>query len=57
MFDKARGGVIFIDEVYSLGNPEKRDVFTGECINTINQLFETVNFTFIKMFDSLVNHF
>lgn len=38
MFDKARGGVIFIDEVYSLGNPEKRDVFTGECINTINQL-------------------
>lgn len=38
MFDQARGGVIFIDEVYSLGNPEKRDVFTGECINTINQL-------------------
>jgi DNA replication protein DnaC len=38
MFDRARGGVIFIDEVYSLGNPEKRDVFTGECINTINQL-------------------
>ena len=38
MFDKARGGVIFIDEVYSLGNPEHGDVFTGECINTINQL-------------------
>jgi hypothetical protein len=38
MFDKARGGVIFIDEVYSLGNSEKRDVFTGECIDTINQL-------------------
>lgn len=38
MFDKARGGVIFIDEVYSLGNSEKRDVFTSECINTINQL-------------------
>jgi SpoVK/Ycf46/Vps4 family AAA+-type ATPase len=38
MFDKARGGVIFIDEVYSLGNTEKRDVFTGECIDTINQL-------------------
>lgn len=38
MFDKAKGGVIFIDEVYALGNPEKRDVFTGECINTINQL-------------------
>lgn len=38
MFDKARGGVIFIDEVYALGNSEKKDVFTGECINTINQL-------------------
>lgn len=38
MFDKARGGVIFIDEIYSLGNKEKGDVFTGECINTINQL-------------------
>lgn len=38
MFNKARGGVIFIDEIYSLGNPEKRDVFTKECIDTINQL-------------------
>lgn len=38
MFNKARGGVIFIDEVYALGNSERRDVFTGECINTINQL-------------------
>jgi SpoVK/Ycf46/Vps4 family AAA+-type ATPase len=37
-FDEARGGVIFVDEVYSLGNPEKRDVFTKECIDTINQL-------------------
>ena len=38
MFDSAQGGVIFIDEIYSLGNPEKRDVFTKECIDTINQL-------------------
>ena len=38
MFDEARGGVIFIDEIYSLGNPEKKDVFTKECIDTINQL-------------------
>jgi len=38
MFDSARGGVIFIDEVYSLGNTEKRDPFTSECIDTINQL-------------------
>lgn len=38
MFDQAKGGVIFIDEVYALGNPEQRDVFTKECIDTINQL-------------------
>ncbi len=37
-FDEARGGVIFIDEIYSLGNPEKKDAFTKECIDTINQL-------------------
>jgi hypothetical protein len=37
-FEEARGGVIFIDEVYSLGNSEKRDAFTKECIDTINQM-------------------
>jgi len=29
------GGVLFIDEVYSLGNPEKRDSFSKECIDTL----------------------
>jgi DNA polymerase III delta prime subunit len=37
VINKAEGGVLFIDEVYSLGNPGKRDVFTKECIDTINQ--------------------
>ena len=37
IFDKAEGGVIFIDEAYSLGNPEQKDSFTKECIDTINQ--------------------
>ena len=37
LLDKAEGGVLFIDEVYSLGNPEKRDSFAKECIDTINQ--------------------
>ena len=37
MIDRAEGGVLFIDEVYSLGNPGKKDVFTKECIDTINQ--------------------
>ncbi len=37
IFDKAKGGVLFIDEAYSLGNPEGRDSFAKECIDTINQ--------------------
>ena len=32
----ALGGVLFIDEAYSLGNSEKRDSFAKECIDTIN---------------------
>jgi DNA helicase TIP49 (TBP-interacting protein) len=31
----ALGGVLFIDEVYSLGNKEGRDSFAKECIDTI----------------------
>ena len=37
VFDNAKGGVLFIDEAYSLGNPEGRDSFSKECIDTINQ--------------------
>lgn len=37
VINSADGGVLFIDEVYSLGNREKRDAFTKECIDTINQ--------------------
>jgi SpoVK/Ycf46/Vps4 family AAA+-type ATPase len=29
------GGVLFIDEAYALGNPEKRDSFSKECIDTL----------------------
>jgi SpoVK/Ycf46/Vps4 family AAA+-type ATPase len=35
--DKCKGGVMFIDEAYSLGNPEARDSFSKECIDTLNQ--------------------
>jgi len=35
--DDCEGGVMFIDEVYSLGNNEQRDHFSKECIDTINQ--------------------
>ena len=37
VIDKSLGGVLFIDEAYSLGNDEGRDTFSKECIDTINQ--------------------
>jgi len=37
VIDRALGGVLFIDEVYSLGNKEQRDSFAKECIDTLNQ--------------------
>ena len=35
--EEANGGVLLIDEAYSLGNPEGRDSYSKECIDTINQ--------------------
>ena len=37
VIDSVKGGVLFIDEAYSLGNPEGRDMFSKECLDTINQ--------------------
>ncbi len=37
VIDKAKGGVLFIDEAYSLGSAEGRDSFSKECIDTLNQ--------------------
>jgi len=37
VIDSAMGGILFIDEAYSLGHPEKRDSFSKECIDTLNQ--------------------
>lgn len=36
LLDECKGGVLFIDEVYSLGNPEGRDSYSKEAIDTIN---------------------
>jgi len=36
------GGVMFIDEVYALGNSEKRDSFSKECIDTLNRSLSNV---------------
>ena len=35
VLEKARGGVLFIDEAYSLGNQEGKDMYSKECIDTI----------------------
>jgi len=35
--DKCLGGIMFIDEVYALGHSEKRDSFSKECIDVLNQ--------------------
>ena len=37
VINKSLGGVLFIDEAYSLGNPEGRDSYSKECIDTLNQ--------------------
>lgn len=37
LIEKARGGILVIDEAYSLGDTEQRDSFSKECIDTLNQ--------------------
>jgi SpoVK/Ycf46/Vps4 family AAA+-type ATPase len=35
--DNAMGGVLFIDEAYSLGNEKNSDTYSKECLDTLNQ--------------------
>ena len=35
VIQESLGGVLFIDEAYALGNAEKRDSFSKECIDTL----------------------
>ena len=37
VINSAIGGVLFIDEAYSLGHSDKRDSFSKECIDCLNQ--------------------
>lgn len=37
VLDDARNGVLVIDEAYSLSEPEQRDSFSRECLDTLNQ--------------------
>ena len=45
--EEAVGGILLIDEAYSLGNNEQRDVFSKECIDTINQCLSEMKGKFI----------
>lgn len=35
--EDAKGGILVIDEAYSLGDTEQRDTFSKECLDTLNQ--------------------
>lgn len=37
LIEKATGGILVIDEAYSLGDTEQKDSFSRECIDTLNQ--------------------
>jgi SpoVK/Ycf46/Vps4 family AAA+-type ATPase len=37
VLESAKGGVLVLDEVYSLGNKDHSDTFSKECIDTLNQ--------------------
>lgn len=37
VIDRCRGGVLLIDEAYALGNNEGKDMYSKECIDTLNQ--------------------
>ena len=37
VINKSLGGVLFIDEAYSLGNSDKKDSYSKECIDTLTE--------------------
>jgi hypothetical protein len=45
--EEAHGGILLIDEAYALGNPEGRDSFSKECLDTLNQALSEQKADFI----------
>ena len=61
ILEQAKGGVLFIDEAYQLGNPEDKDSYSKECLDAINQALTENGENFICIIagykDSLDNSF
>ncbi|AYV80306.1 MAG: AAA family ATPase [Gaeavirus sp.] len=53
--DEAIGGILLIDEAYSLGNPEGRDSFAKECIDTLNQALSEQKTQFVCIIAGYAN--
>lgn len=47
VIDECEGGVLFIDEAYSLGDKEQKDGFSKECIDTLTKNLDDPNKNFI----------
>ena len=47
LLENCYGGVLFIDEAYSLGNPEGRDSFAKEALDTLNQFLSENKHNFV----------
>ena len=47
VIEEAKGGVLVIDEAYSLGDTEQRDSFSRECIDTLNQYLSEAKQDFV----------
>ena len=49
VINKCKGGILFIDEVYSLGHPEGRDSYSKECLDTLTANLGQSDTNFICM--------
>jgi len=61
LIEKAKGGVLLIDEAYQLGNPGNKDSYSKECLDILNQALTENKDEFICIIagykDSLENSF
>lgn len=49
LLESCKGGVLFLDEAYSMGNKEEKDSFSKEAIDTINQFLSENSEDFVMV--------